>query len=201
MSMADLYNQAKDAGFTGGDLGPGEYDVLVGWYEVKTSDNGNQVVNLRWDAVDRSGSVFGRQVFAPSRFFQQNPTATVEQLAAGIKQQSDQGRRWRIKVTPQKGNAEFTDVKVLGDATGAGNVVAGGGPAQQAAAVVPPPPAQPAPVTQAVPQPATMQPAPQPAAEAAPQPAMPQPEAAPTQAAAPADGDTPPWLANQPVQG
>lgn len=191
-SMGQMYADAEAEGFSGADLPHGEYDVRVKRSSVKEAKGGAERLLVTFEAVSGQGSVLTGQNWNPGpdesaknsrfywfrflanlgigkEFFQSNPQITVEQIGQVLVQMAQQGRTYRIKVSAR---GEYTDVEVLGAATGA--------PDAPAAGVSPAPAPAPAAAPAAAPQPAPVAP---PVAAAPVAPGSPSPEGAPV----------PPW--------
>jgi len=162
VNMADLFAGAEAAGFSGADLGHGAYDVKVKRTSVKDSPGGERLL-VTYEALSGKGTVLDGQTFNPDNkglmfhwfrflgkfnigkeFFASNPTITVEQIGQTMVSAAEQGQTFRIRYQAQENNDVYSEVIVLGPATGeadAPKVVAAAPPVPAPAQVAPPVPA------------------------------------------------------------
>ena len=140
INMADLYAGAESEGFSGADLTHGTYDVKVKRTSVKSGEKGDRLL-VTFESLDGAGTVLEGQSFNPNNkgmmfhwfrflahfqmgkeFFASNPTISVEQIGQFMVQGAERGQTFRIRYQPQEGSDQYSEVVILGPATGEGSV-------------------------------------------------------------------------------
>ena len=192
-NMAALFAQAKEQGLDYENLPHGEFDVKIKSAKATTTKAENSRLSVTFEALSGADTaITGQNVpgadaskgavyywfkfvgnFGFDESFWTNPANAavgVEELATMINQMGDQ-RPMRISIS-QQGNTNYTDVEILGPATGQPDAPAGAAPAAPAPAPATASAPTPPPAAAAAPQDAAA-PTPPPAAQASGTPAPP----------------------------